>query len=399
MSGATIAPTVPAMERAFADTPGVAFLVQLVLVLPAAAIVIGAPIAGVLADRFSKRRLLLVAMLAYILAGSAGLWLDALPAILVSRGMLGLAVACIMTCTLALAGDFYHGLERDRYVTRQAAWMSLGGVVFIAMGGLLAGISWRGPFGVYLLPILLWPFAAAHLRARADDAPPLPRPGTSAGPSPGETDPPRLNRASVAAILGTGLLLMFLFFVIPSRLPYRLQSTGGLDDAAAGLLLAGGILCHAAAAFTFGRFRHRVRVRAALAGGFAGMACGYALIAAADGLAGMVVGLVVSGLGTGVLMPATQGWLLATATPTTRGRLSGALSASLFLGQVSSPLVSTPLLPVIGGTGPLFAWHAAAAATAAIAYAIAAWHEKAVDAPAAPADPIAPESASVMDRD
>jgi MFS family permease len=55
MAGATIAPSLPAMQAVFADIPNVGYLVWLVLTLPALFIAIGAPLVGVLIDQLGRK--------------------------------------------------------------------------------------------------------------------------------------------------------------------------------------------------------------------------------------------------------------------------------------------------------------------------------------------------------
>ena len=57
MAGATISPSLPAIESHFAGSPNVEILTRLVLTLPALSIVICAPFAGGLADRFGRQRM------------------------------------------------------------------------------------------------------------------------------------------------------------------------------------------------------------------------------------------------------------------------------------------------------------------------------------------------------
>src|SRR5688500_7386335 len=59
MSGATIAPSLPAIEAHFAGTDNAALLSRLVLTMPALFIVLCAPLAGMIADRFGRRLLLI----------------------------------------------------------------------------------------------------------------------------------------------------------------------------------------------------------------------------------------------------------------------------------------------------------------------------------------------------
>src|SRR4051812_25136590 len=70
-----IAPVLPQIKDAFAGTPGVDVLVPIVLTVPALVIALTAPFAGFVADRVDRKRLLIVAMLAYAVFGTAPLYL------------------------------------------------------------------------------------------------------------------------------------------------------------------------------------------------------------------------------------------------------------------------------------------------------------------------------------
>ncbi|MBF2006605.1 MAG: MFS transporter, partial [Chlorogloeopsis fritschii C42_A2020_084] len=102
MAGATIAPSLPAMQDQFADVANVELWVKLVLTLPALFIVIGSPIAGVIVDRLGRKPLLLAAAILYGFAGGSGLILNSLFAILAGRALLGLAVAGVMVSATTL---------------------------------------------------------------------------------------------------------------------------------------------------------------------------------------------------------------------------------------------------------------------------------------------------------
>ena len=104
------------MQAHFAEVPGSAVLVPVVLTLPALVIALLAPFAGIIADRLGRKPLLLASMLLYVLCGVLPLWLESLPAIVLSRAGIGLAEAGIMTCCTTLMGDYYSGARRERFV-------------------------------------------------------------------------------------------------------------------------------------------------------------------------------------------------------------------------------------------------------------------------------------------
>lgn len=162
MSGAIIAPALPEISRYFAgeDTE---LLTKLVLTMPALVIAVLAPLAGYLIDRFGRKKLLLISLLIYTVAGTAGFLIDDLVLLLVSRAVLGIGVAGIMNAATTLIGDYFQGEERNQFMGTQASFMALGGVVFLNVGGLLADWSWRGPFLVYAAALIVLPLAAVYL--------------------------------------------------------------------------------------------------------------------------------------------------------------------------------------------------------------------------------------------
>ena len=107
MSNATITPSLPGLEAAFADDPLAPTITRLLITAPSLLVAVVAPLAGVLTDRLGRRRPLLWGLVIYAIAGTAGLYLPTLETILASRLALGLGVALIMTAQAALIGDYF----------------------------------------------------------------------------------------------------------------------------------------------------------------------------------------------------------------------------------------------------------------------------------------------------
>ncbi len=150
-----LAPVLPTLNQVFADTAGVAILVPLVLTLPALFVALFSPLAGYVADRMGRKQLLIYAMLAYALFGTAPLWLDSLGAIAFSRVGVGIAEAAIMTCCTTLITDYYSGQQRNKYLGLQTMVSALAATAFFALGGALGSISWRTPFWLYAVSAVL----------------------------------------------------------------------------------------------------------------------------------------------------------------------------------------------------------------------------------------------------
>ena len=118
------APALPSINDHFSEIEYSGLLVRLVLTLPALFIVLAGPLTGWFLDRKGRLRLLVPAMLLYAIAGSSGLYLDSIWAILAGRALLGVAVAGIMTSATTLIADYYKGPERAQLMGWQAAFTS-----------------------------------------------------------------------------------------------------------------------------------------------------------------------------------------------------------------------------------------------------------------------------------
>ncbi|MFK0208641.1 MFS transporter [Agrobacterium sp. NPDC090283] len=339
MAGTTVAPSLPAIEQTFLSTPHVDIMSRMVLTLPSVFVAFCAPVAGVLADRFGRKRLLLGAILLYSLSGMSGLFADSLAGLLVGRAFLGLAIGAIMTIGTALVGDYFEGPARERYLGLQQAFTQIGGVVFVVAGGLLADLHWRAPFAVYAVALLILPAALLFLTepARADGP-------IKAG---GEQDL-AVNWLLVGVLALAVFLVNALFYTIPSQLPFFLRELGVFSGSIAGYAIGIFNLAGALAALNFGRLRARASVTAIIAAGLVSMATGFALLAMAGGLLAMLSSLAVVGFGLGVVMPGIMSTTIMLAPPRLRGRIAGIVTASMFLGHFMSPLASQPWIARFG---------------------------------------------------
>lgn len=338
MAGTTVAPSLPAIEQNFLSTANVGLLSRMVLTLPSVFVALCAPVAGMLADRFGRKRLLLGAILLYSLSGISGLFADSLAGLLVGRAFLGLAIGGIMTIGTALVGDYFEGPARERYLGLQQAFTQLGGVLFVVAGGLLADIHWRAPFAVYALALAILPAALLFLRepARSDSR------ARDTGPA------FAVNWPLVAVLAVAVFLVNALFYTIPSQLPFFMRELGVFSGSVAGYAIGIFNLAGALTALNFARLRRHMGVAAILAVGLVLMATGFALLAMADGLVPMLSAVGVAGLGLGLVMPAIMSTTIMLAPLRLRGCIAGIVTASMFLGHFISPLASQPWIARFG---------------------------------------------------
>ncbi|MFD5257579.1 MFS transporter [Streptomyces bobili] len=324
-----LAPVLPRMQDHFEGVTGSAALVPLVLTVPALSLALLAPFAGVVVDRLGRKRLLVTATVLYALFGTVPLWLDSLHGILLSRVLVGVAEAAIMTACTTLIGDYYSGRVRDRYLALQTMCASASATLFFVLGGALGAAGWRAPFWLYAVGLLLAP-----VMARALPNPTTAGLGVSTDPGPGPRPFPVRRMAGLCLLTVFGAVV---FYTVPVEMSYLLDD---LDVDSTGVI--GAVTAVASAATVLGSVvftrltgdpRRRLPVL------LLPCAAGFLVMGVADGLPLLIAGAVLNCFGTGLLLPSLLTLAMSRLDYADRGRGIGLWTAAFFLGEFVCPLV------------------------------------------------------------
>ena len=194
------------------------------------------------------------------------------------------AVAC-------MAADLWTGAARAQFMGRQAAAISMGGILFLLLEGMLAELSWRAPFLIYLLA---FPFGLAAW---------IILPEKRSSPKAGEGARESLEWRAVAPIAALGFLIMVMFYIIPTRLPFLLIEIGVMGPSSSGLAIAAVTVTSIFSALLFPRLRARFEPLSIFAISYGLMAVSDLLIATATGLGQVILGTLTAGPGLGATMP------------------------------------------------------------------------------------------------
>ncbi|MFB8040855.1 MFS transporter [Streptomyces hydrogenans] len=322
-----LAPVLPRMQDHFDDVPGSAALVPVVLTVPALALALLAPFAGVIVDRLGRKRLLIAATALYAVFGTAPLWLDSLHAILISRILVGVTEAAIMTACTTLIGDYYSGALRDRYLALQTMCASASATLFFLLGGALGAADWRAPFWLYAVGLLIAPLMARVL--------PAPTPPARDGSTERRTTP---HPFPVRRMAGICLLTVFgavVFYAVPVEMAYLLDDLGTDSTGTIGAVTA---VASAATVLGSVLFTRTAPHRRPLPLLLALCALGFLLMGLADGLPLLITGAVINCVGTGMLLPSLVTRAMARLDFAERGRGMGLWTAAFFLGEFLCPL-------------------------------------------------------------
>lgn len=333
MSIITISPALPLMAESFAGEGNSEFMVKLILTIPALFIAIVGPLAGRLIDKRGRLKYLWVALIAYAIAGSAGFYLKDLFTILVSRVFLGISVGITMTIVVTLVADYFAGAERQRFVGIQVAFMSLAGILFIGLGGILTDMNWRYPFLIYLFALAILPLALRY----------LPEPEIETTETAGIAPDVQLPRLIWLLFVNT-MIMWIIFFLIPVQIPFHLKAIGVESNAMIGGAIAISTAASAVFSFSYSRIRDRLSFTTIFGIGYLMMALGFALIAYSQVYLHVLIAMAICGGGIGMMIPNNNMWVMQLAPPAIRGRAIGQLTTFWFLGQFLTPVIILPLV-------------------------------------------------------
>ncbi|MFZ1874297.1 MAG: MFS transporter [Chania sp.] len=339
MANATISPALAGLEAAFSDTPNAGMLTRLLVPAPSLSVVLCAPLAGIFADRFGRRWMLLIGVILFVITGSAGLYLPSLPAIFASRLALGIAVAIIMTAGTALIGDYFTGDQRSDFVGLQVSARNFGGFLFISLAGYAAAISPRLPFAIYGLAALFLPLMWVAITEPARPTPRAKISGNNGAPA---------WKPLVLALACLQMMTNMIFFVMPTQLPFFFNAQGDNSAVMTGSALGVLTLTGGCTALLYARMKRAIGFFGNYALGYAMMALGFTLISTGGNPWIIFAGAAAIGAGYATVSPNFVAIALSLVPERRRGFAGGLLTTSIFLGQFLSPLFSTPLISAFG---------------------------------------------------
>jgi MFS family permease len=332
MSMITISASLPDMTKSFSDFPNGKALVKLSLAFPGLFIALSAILAGIVIDKTGRLKLLGLALLLYALGGTSGYWLKNLYAILAGRALLGISVGISMTIVTTLVADYYQGQARQKFAGLQIAVMSLGGILFITLGGILADIGWRVPFLLYLFSLLILPAAYMYLKE--------PNLDTNAVRQRSKARSPGI----IWLVFVNVMLMWVIFFIIPVQIPFYLKSIGVETNTLIGVAIASSTFFSAISSFSYSRIKDKLGFKQIFVIGYLLMGLAFFSIAYGNSYLMVLLGMLLAGLGMGLMIPNANVWVMQLAPMEIRGREIGRLTTFWFMGQFLSPLVLLPFL-------------------------------------------------------
>ena len=353
-----LAPTLPTLLAHFHDVPNARLMVPLLITAPSACIALFAPGAGVIADRFGRRRLLLCAMALYGAGGMIPFVIDNFWAVVAGRVVIGIGEAGVLTVVNTLLADYYEEQARHRWLTIQGVVGSVLGTVTIACSGFLAAQGWQYPFLVYAVAIPIFLASLAWLfepepRRKAFDKQGAP---TASTPFPYMV---ALMVCSVTVILST------IYYVQVINFSVLLKDLGVADPKSIGLSMALPSIGVPIGAIVF-KLTTRFGAAAQIVLVFICFAVGLGGIGIAPDYKVALAFAFVQQLANGIIVPALSAWTQSKFSFEHRGRGMGWWASSFFVAQFLSPAVVNMMRGWVGNLQGAFLAFGLIAAVCAV---------------------------------
>jgi MFS transporter, ACDE family, multidrug resistance protein len=335
LSNSVITPNIPDVLADLGQSTSRAGILVAASPLPG---IVMAPIVGVLADRFGRRRVLLPCLVAFGIAAVLASVAPTFELLLGARFLQGVGGAGLINLAVVLIGDHWEGIERTKLIGRNSAVLTICLALVPSISGVVAEVSsWRYSLAIGTLAL---PIAFVGWRVLPDIRPG----GTRSVGDQLRGAASVLRQPEVVTILASGVLLFTVIFgVFLTALPVHLEDEFGLSAGPRGLVLSSFSVGASFAAFNLGWIRSKVGARPLLVSSCLLIALSAAAIGLAPTIALVVLASLFYGLGDGSAIPALQDLMTSAAPAEQRASAIAAWVSGVRLGQTIGPIGAAAL--------------------------------------------------------
>lgn len=338
MAGAAVAPALGVIRSYFTDTNPL--LVQMIISIPALFIVITNLVFPKLCQRFGAKTLVLFGLILYTVGGCLAGAFNHIGLVLAMRALVGIGVGIIMPLSTGLLVFYFPPHRLNALMGYSSAMNQLGGVIATLLSGMLATISWRASFLVYLLgliSIVLCFFFLPNDSIQNQAA---------VGEKIGDTF--RKYYAFIIAMV----LLMTTFFIYPANFAMETVKEGVIGQEYIALIMAMMDLVAFFGGLLFVTVKNIWRDKSKFLAPVLFLA-GYLLLFLLGGWGGTLLGSAFIGFANGVGIPCIISAASQKAGPAAVTTVMPLLSAALYLAQFLSPVLMALLTMLFAGVGRL----------------------------------------------
>lgn len=297
------------------------------ITVPSLGVILFGPFAGRFMQKVGAYYALCVGLALYGLIGMAGvLFADSL-LIHINRLLLGAATAVVMASGTALIARFYHGQQRLQMIAKQGMSIEIGGVIFLAVAGILTAQAWFWPFYLYavawlilIMVVLFVPTVAAEEQSVTD-----------------------ITKVAVSRdqcwVFALAMISMLIFFITTITLPIQLHQLG-LSETLSGFYLAFISLMAVMGAFFMPKVVECWQTKCTLTLAFSIYGIAQLLFAFTSSWFSLILAAIAMGIGFGFSIPLVNHITIELNHSSIRNAQLAYLSMAIFCGQFLSSVVA-----------------------------------------------------------
>lgn len=343
MAGAAVAPALQIILEYFKDVDQT--LVQMIISIPALFITLTSFVFPTLCKKFKSKELVMIGLAFYTVGGCMAGAFNNIFVVLAFRALVGIGVGIIMPLSTGLLSFYFPPEQQDKLMGYSSAMNQMGGVVATLISGVLASISWRASFLVYLMGMISIILCLVFL------------PNDQIGARENKKGDGVWKKYYIYII--AIFLLMFTFFVYPTAFAIETAKAGAIPQKYISVIMAGMDFVAFLGGLAFVYVKRAMGEKARFLAPFL-FCMGYLFLLLGDGWAAVIGGSVLIGFSNGVGIP----YIISSA-----GRKAGQdaattvmplISMALYFAQFVTPMVLSLVESVFGGAQIMHLPYAAA---------------------------------------
>ncbi len=305
------------------------------------------PVAGILADRFGRKKVLVPSLILFACAGTACVMTDSFVLLMVFRFLQGCAAAPLGALNNTVIGELYTGRKRMEAMGYNASVMSSLMLGYPILGGAVAMIGWHWPFLLALVGLPAAWLVAFRLKN------PEPKHTLPMGEYLGSALRGIANRRMAALFLCNLMTVSVSFGVLIVYLTYLISVRFGGSPLEIGIIVGFSPVISTIMSTQAARIRRHLTFRQMIVGGMILSGLGISLNVSMPSLWFLLFPAFIRGLAQGVLNPSVN-TLVAEFAPHDSRAAVMALNSTMFrIGQTIAPPIFG-LVYAVGGMDIVF---------------------------------------------
>ncbi|MBU2938784.1 MFS transporter [Lacinutrix sp. C3R15] len=299
------------------------------ITLPSLGVVVFAPLIGRLINTLGNFKVLCLGLVPYGVLGVMGAFITNDYILILDRFLLGGATVAVQVAVTGFIAALFTGEKRMKMIAWQVMSIEFGGVLFLAIGGILGQMHWQYPFYIYLTALVCLVLVVKTLpkaTPKKEDKNVLIK--TSAA-----------SKFKVKIIFCASLLAMMLFFIGFVTLPLYLPESFGFTESKTGFLMAFISLITIIVASQMPKMVKILGDGKTVALGFLFFMFGYLVLATTSSIVFLVLAAIFIGIGFGFTIPLLSHMMIEVSNEQNQGKNLSLLSMGIFGGQFLSTFI------------------------------------------------------------